>query len=355
MAHGRHRRLGGRERSAAATERGTSRRTVVTDEQRVPPVRTARRTSVIAAAIGSLAAVAVVAVVIGSWGRGDGSTTQALPESPAASTPASTAAPQPGTPTQAPPSGPSPTAPEQVSVAAQWVTANLPSGSAVLTDADVNAELDRLGASQRHVAVDPAGGMAVPWRDYDYIASTQGLRESSEGDVAEAIESSSLLASFGPEPSQIEIRRLEPEGLEVVQARRDAQAAAGAQLARNPALVAAPEVSALLRQGAVDPRLLILLAAAADRHELTIADFPARAGEESSLRRTMTITAIDGQGVEGTAPGTALRSWLDVQEAPFAPASAAVAEGALVIAFDIAADAPVDFLADVIHAEPLPA
>ena len=119
--------------------------------------------------------------------------------------------------------------------------------------------------------------------------------------------------------------------------------------------MAAPAAATLLREGAVDPRLLILLAAAADRHELAIADFPARAGEESGLRRTVTITAVDGQAPDGTAPGTALRSWLDVQQAPFAPASAASAEGALVISFDIAADAPVDFLADVIPPGPPPA
>ena len=195
----------------------------------------------------------------------------------------------------------------------------------------------------------------MPWRDYDYLVSTEGLRNSPDAAVAEAIESSSLLASFGVQPGQIEIRRLEPQGAEVVQARREAQAEAGAQLARNPQMVMDPHARALLREGAVDARLIVLLAAAADRHELTIADFPARAGEESGPRRTVTITEVDGQAPDGTAPGTALRSWLDMQQAPFAPASAASAEGALVIAFDIAVDPPVDFLADVIPTGPLPA
>ena len=281
--------------------------------------------------MGALAAVAVVAVVIGSWGRGDESGIQAPPGS----------AISPG--------------PERVSAAAQWVTANLPSGATVLSDADVDAEFERVGSPVQHAAVDGAGATDLAWRDYDYLVSTEGLRSSADAAVSEAIESSSLLASFGAQPRQIEVRRLEPKGREVVQARREAQAAAGAQLARNPRLVATAEARALLRDGAVDPRLLVLLAAAADRHELTIADFPARAGEESGLRRTVTITAVDAQAPEGTAPGTALRSWLDGQQAPFAPASAASAEGALVIGFDIAADAPVGFLADAIPAGPLPA
>ena len=308
-----------------------------------------------------MAAVAVVSVVAigaltgGERAGGDGSTTRAAPGSSAASTSGSGPAPQLGSPT--PPSGsaPAPTAREQVTAAAQWVTANLPGGSTVLTDTDVNAELDRLGAPVKRVAVDPAGALGVDWRDYEYIVSTEGLRGASESDLADAIESSSLVASFGPEPSQVDIRSIEPAGPAVVEERREAQAAAGAQLARNPRLVLAPDTRTLLREGAVDARLIILLAAAADRHELAIADFPARAGEESSLRRTVIITEVDGEVPDGTASGTSLRGWLDVQEAPFAPASAAVAEGALVIAFDIAADEPVDFLADALRAGPLPA
>ena len=181
-----------------------------------------------------MAAVAVVSVVAISalTGReqagGDESTTQAAPGSSDASSSGPAPAPQQGSPTQPSGSAPAPTAREQVSAAAQWVTANLPGGSTVLTDADVNAELDRLGAPVQRVAVDPAAAPGVDWRDYQYIVSTEGLRSASESDVSDAIESSSLLASFGPEPSQVDIRRIELEGPEVVQARREAQAAAGA-------------------------------------------------------------------------------------------------------------------------------
>ena len=345
MAQGRHRRDRGSDR-AGPSDAAPPGRTVAVGESEV----TARRTSLVAPAIGLLAALVVVVAVVFAGQRGgeeSGTEPRSGPESTTA--PAST-------PSSAEPT-PATTERSNVSAAALWVRAQLPSGSRLLTDDEVDAELNRLNAPQQHEAVDGAadGETSKGWRDFDYIVSTEGLRGSADADVKEAIRSSSLLAGFGPEPGRIEVRRLEPGGPEIVQARREAQAAAGTQLAGNPRLLLTPDTRTLLRAGDVDPRLLVVLAAAADRHELTVADFPARAGEEAGPRRTVVITAVDGQAPAGTVPGDALRSWLDAQEPPFAPASAALAEGALVIGYDIVAQAPVDFLADAIFAGPLPA
>lgn len=319
MAQGRHRRI---DDSAGDGASGT--------EPAVADGRTAGRRVAGGWAIGVLAALAVITVIISSL-RGGGAQSGA--------------------------SGSAASAIENRTAAAQWVRTNLPSQARVLAGADVDAELDRLGAPQQHAAVDGAGAgeISAGWRDYDYIVSSAGLRGSTDGTVAEAIGSSSPLASFGPEPSRIEVRRIEPAGPEMLQSRRESQAAAGAQLSRNPRLMLTAADRSLLSRGEVDPRLMVLLAAAADRHVLTIGALPARAGEEVGPRRTVVITSVDAQSPAGTGPAVALQSWLGAQEPPFAPASAEFTDGALVIGFDIAVEEPLDFRVDLAFAGVLPA
>jgi hypothetical protein len=348
------------------TPDGTVEHNVASDEQKVSKRSMSR--SLALPAVGALAVLVLIAVVlIAQRGGDDASRTPSGPgaadagQSVADAAPDAEAAPDADAAPNAPDAPDTPAevgesdfvSPDRdhVVAASQWVLANLPSGSRVLADATVDGELGRVNAPQQHAVLGSTDG----WRDFDYLVSTPGLRAELDQSVIEAITSSTLLASFGPEPGQVEVRRLESAGPQAVQARQEAQAAAGAQLARNPQLILTPESRSVLREGAVDPRLIVLLAAAVDRHELTVADFPARAGEEGGPRRTAVITAVDAEPPVGTEAGQALRSWLDAQEAPFAPASAAPAEGALVLGFDITTQPPVDFLAEVSLIDPLPA
>ena len=349
MAQGRHRRVGGSGRAGPVLDRSSAPRPPAAGEH-IPNGRSSHRNSLVAAAIGVLAALAVIAIVISAQRGGDGaSATQARVGSESAA--------QSDTALESGESDIAANGRDIVRASAQWVRDNLPSDARVLADAAIDAELTRINAPQQHALVDGAGAGATSagWRDYDYIVSTEGLRRSTDGTVFEAIASSSLLASFGPEPSRIEVRRLEPQGPEAIEDQHEAQAAAGAQLAGSPKLKLTPETATLLREGAVDPRLLVVLAAAADRHELAVSDFPARAGEEAAPRHTVVIAQVDGQSPAGTLAGEALRSWIDAQEPPFAPASAVIGAEGMVIGFDLAAEAPVDFLADLISITPLPA
>ncbi len=102
-------------------------------------------------------------------------------------------------------------------------------------------------------------------------------------------------------------------------AERASRARIGTALAANPGLTLGPAGVEQLRQGAVDPRVMIVLAALTREHTLTVADFPlpplAPAG---TVRRQVLVTAVDGAPA-GTDGPPALRDWFRGQLPPYAP------------------------------------
>jgi hypothetical protein len=93
----------------------------------------------------------------------------------------------------------------------------------------------------------------------------------------------------------------------------------GTALAGNPGLALAPAAAELLRSGAVDPRVMIVLVALTGAHTLAVADFPAGALEpQGSPRRQVLVTTVDGASATGDA-ASSLRGWLDGQHPPYRP------------------------------------
>jgi hypothetical protein len=85
---------------------------------------------------------------------------------------------------------------------------------------------------------------------------------------------------------------------------------AGARLAGNPNLAAPTEVRDSLRDGAVDPRALVVLAGLAGRGPVTVVDLPVVPGEDPALLRHRVVLA---------GPDPPAREWLAAQRPPFAP------------------------------------
>ncbi|MDT7579907.1 MAG: hypothetical protein QOK35_1171 [Pseudonocardiales bacterium] len=103
-------------------------------------------------------------------------------------------------------------------------------------------------------------------------------------------------------------------------AERASRVRIGTALAGNPSLQLDPAAADLLRQGAVDPRIMIVLAALAGGHTLTVPDFPPAMLEPAgTLRRQVLVTAVDGAPVGAEAPSS-LREWFRGQLPPYAPA-----------------------------------
>ena len=93
----------------------------------------------------------------------------------------------------------------------------------------------------------------------------------------------------------------------------------GAQLTTNSSLQLQPVAADALRNGDVDPRLMLTLAALTSAHSVGVASFPAvRLDAPGALRRMVVLSSFDG-----AAPSSSqlLRTWLAAQQAPFAPAS----------------------------------
>lgn len=100
-------------------------------------------------------------------------------------------------------------------------------------------------------------------------------------------------------------------------AEQQARARLGAQLTDNPSLKFEPGAAAALRDGTVDPRLMLTLAALTSAHRVGVSAFPAVPLEApTALRRTVVLSSFDGSP---PAASQLLRRWLAAQQAPFAP------------------------------------
>ncbi|MCY7343319.1 MAG: hypothetical protein LH603_16180, partial [Pseudonocardia sp.] len=112
-----------------------------------------------------------------------------------------------------------------------------------------------------------------------------------------------------------------PDGSVPTAAERESERASrvrfGGSLSGNALLRLEPAAADVLRDGNVDPRLMLLLAAMTTAREIAVADFPAVPLDTSGVpRRQVVLTDIDGAEPATSEP---LRTWLDAQQAPFLP------------------------------------
>ncbi len=107
----------------------------------------------------------------------------------------------------------------------------------------------------------------------------------------------------------------------------------GTALTTNTALKLDQDAATLLRDGRVDPRLMLTLAALTSAHRVGVAAFPAvPLDAPDALRRVVLLSSFDG------APPTSsalLKTWLAGQQAPFAPAAVTAAGGDLVLNYPV--------------------
>ncbi len=93
----------------------------------------------------------------------------------------------------------------------------------------------------------------------------------------------------------------------------------GEQLTTNTSLRLGSAAASTLRDGLVDPRLMLTLAALTSAHRVGVTEFPAvRLDAAGALRRMVVLSSFDGAA---PASSQLLRTWLSAQQAPFAPAS----------------------------------
>ncbi|WP_156754258.1 glycosyltransferase [Actinokineospora pegani] len=99
------------------------------------------------------------------------------------------------------------------------------------------------------------------------------------------------------------------------------RAGAGARLAENPRVRTTDEVKAVLRAGELDFRAMAVLAEISAQHDLVVVGVGNAAAERGSglPARTVTVSHVDGNTAAAPAVVEALRSWVQVQQSPYAP------------------------------------
>ncbi|MGH3256925.1 MAG: hypothetical protein ACRDOU_16270 [Streptosporangiaceae bacterium] len=233
----------------------------------------------------------------------------------AASRPASRTAPErPGVP------GPVAQAADVRDQAAAWVARQISAGAIVACDPAMCSALVQQGIPAPNLLVlgpesaDPLGSAVV--------LATAAVR-SMFGTRLATVYAPQTLASFGTGQARIDVRAMAPDGAAAYRgalaADLRARRAAGAQLLANPRIILPPAARSDLAAGAVDARLLIILAAMAVNgpvHVLAFGDLGPGASMGTPLRSAQILAA--------GASGPAMLAFVRAQRPPYLPAQSSL-------------------------------
>ncbi|RLV49096.1 phospholipid carrier-dependent glycosyltransferase [Nocardioides mangrovicus] len=219
--------------------------------------------------------------------------------------------------------------------AEHYIDTQVPHDQRLLVDDAAWTDLVRDGFARTNVVwyykadTDPAVERRSPngWKDYDYILVTQALRRSAGTMpvVDTALRNATRVAQYGSGEQQVAVYQVHAEGASVASqiADRDAAArpSAGRALAANPRLELSGAARKALASGAVDSRLITLLATLSADHRLRITSFPTVDGEYGPAR-----------SVRLTADRSVLRA-AEAQVEPFRPDRVVQHDGVLTLGF----------------------
>jgi hypothetical protein len=212
--------------------------------------------------------------------------------------------------------------------AAGWIAGQVSSDETIACDPVMCAALQAHGVvAGRLLAVGPSTISLAP---ADVVVASPAIRSQFGGHLSDDY-APRLLASFGSGTSLIDVRAAFPGGVAAyntaLQADYAARQSAGEQLLRSRRIMVSPQGAAELKAGAVDTRLLVMLAALASLQPLRVADFgdasPGVTSPAADLPlREVTIASADGRG--GTAGLAPVLAMVRAQRAPYQAASATI-------------------------------
>jgi hypothetical protein len=235
--------------------------------------------------------------------------------------------------------------------AAVWIAGQVSSGETIACDPVMCASLRAQGVAAGRLL--PVGPTATGWPNADVVVASPSIRSQFGGQLGDGY-APRLLASFGSGASLIDVRAAFPGGVAAYNSalRTDyaARRSAGAQLLRSRRIMVSPQGAAELEAGAVDTRLLVMLAALASLQPLRVVAFgdasPGAAAPAADLPlREVIITSADSRGgAAGLAPVLAM---VRAQRAPYRPAYATIvdsAAGQAELLIEFAAPSPLGLL-----------
>jgi len=228
------------------------------------------------------------------------------------------------------------------SQAAAWVAGQVGSDETIACDPVMCTALRAHGvAAGRLLTLGPAAAGA---QGAEMIATSPSARPGLSQDAP------ALLASFGSGPGQVQVRAVAPGGAaayqSAVQADLVARRSAGAQLLHSRRLAVSAQGTGQLTAGAVDTRLLIMLAMLASQHPWQVVGFGGASPGVPLAQAPFRQVIITSAGQRALDAALAL---VRAQRAPYQPARAAIvrlAGGRPGLLIDFAAPGPLGLLAD---------
>ncbi|MGT2426654.1 hypothetical protein [Amnibacterium kyonggiense] len=241
---------------------------------------------------------------------------------------------------------------QPVSRVERWIDASVPAGQTVLVG--LGAYPDLVGTTRATVGWygGPAGApdvpSSVPWSRADYVVADASLPVDPAGPAARVLGRSLEVATFGRGAAAMSVRAVRQSAAApspaapTTAAGREAAAVrqrVGRQLAENPRVQVDAQDRARLLAGAVDTRIVLVLAQFVTAHSVAISGFGVAQGDDSGIRTTVTISGIDGRPVpaDGTKTGVLLRFLSDLR-GDFATRSIDASDSGITAAFTPAPD-----------------
>jgi hypothetical protein len=179
------------------------------------------------------------------------------------------------------------------------------------------------------------------------VVATLAVRNQF-GARLESVYAPTVIASFGSGAGRIDVRASAPLGAAAYEsaltADQRARATVGSQLLGNASIVLPPSAKAALRDGDVDSRVLLTLAALAGQQPVRVLafnDLSPGAGPAVPLRG-IEIAPL-GDGAQARARLQAMISFLDAQRSPFLPLRVSL-DGTSSLSFEYAAPSPLGLL-----------
>ena len=213
--------------------------------------------------------------------------------------------------------------------AQNWIGDNVDKRSRMLVDDAMWVDLVNDGFARDNVVwyykldTDGAVERQSPngWKDSDYVVTTDSMRTggNSSSDVRQAIENSTVVASFGTGDQQVDVRQINSEGQtaarQAIDRAADQRKTLGTQLAANPALEADSGTRSQFRAGQVDSRAMIALGQVLADRSVRVDRFTPLTGEDGQTFRRLVVHTSSAEAATRT------EATLDAVSSALRPAS----------------------------------
>jgi hypothetical protein len=228
---------------------------------------------------------------------------------------------------------------------AQWIAAQVTPSAVVACDPAMCAALQADGIAATRLVV--LGASAADPLGSDLVVATAAVR-SQFGARLEGVYAPALIASFGAGAGRIDVRAIAPDGAAAYQSSAAAdlrnRVSAGSQLLGNPRITVGAGAKAALRDGDVDSRLLMLLAALAVQQPVLVSSFGDQApGAGSAVPLRSAVIAPRAAGAKAGSLRQSMLSFIDAQRQPYLPLHAS-SDGTSALTVEYAAPSPLGLL-----------